>query len=104
MPLYFWRFKMSCPSAKSSGSLGLGTTTVVSRKTRLNSVSVISDGTNAATVIVYDNTAASGTILARMNAGTTMASIVFQNPVQASVGLTVVVSGVGATAVITYDA
>jgi hypothetical protein len=96
---------MSCPTALSSGLLAAGTTTVVSRKSYLNSVVVVSDGTNAATVVVYDNTAASGTVLAKATTPTSGTThLVFDAPIRASIGITVVVSGTGAEAIIHYDA
>lgn len=98
---------MSNPSAISSGSLAVGTTVVSSRKTLLNSVSVVGGGVAAGSVVVYDNaSAASGTILASLQTdaiGRT-SSIVFVYPVRADNGLTVVVAGAGATAVVTFDA
>lgn len=97
---------MSSPSAKSSGLLAAGTTVVVDRKSYLNSVTVVSDGTNAATVVVYDNSsAASGTALAKASTSTSgTVHLNFESHVRADNGLTVEVSGTGAGAVITYDA
>lgn len=97
---------MSRSTALSSGLLAAGTTTLVSRKSFLNSVSVNSDGTNAATVVVYDNTAGSGKVLAKLVTGTSgTLSMTFNCAVRADIGITVVVSGTGTPqAVVTYDA
>lgn len=100
---------MSCPSSKASGQLAAGTTAVKASKTRLCTVTVVGDGTNAATVTVYDNaSAASGTILAQAVVAATTTNrtehLVFFNPIQAFNGLTVVVSGTGALGYLTYDA
>lgn len=72
---------------------------------RVNSLTVLSDGTNVATVILYDNpSAASGTVLAKVicAAGTRTAHAVFENPVKASTGIYADVSGTGAEYIVTY--
>ena len=94
-------------TARSSGILATGsTTTIQTGKSILSSVAVISDLTNTATVIVYDNTAGSGTVLAKLKApaGVGVASIAFTTPLAGDIGLTVVVSGTGAEAIVTYGA
>lgn len=85
----------------SSGSLA-ASTLVFTGKALLAAVSVGADGTNPATVIVYDNTAASGTILFQtvVPAGARNQTVVFVLPVQAKTGLYVSVAGTGASAVI----
>ena len=93
--------------AISSGILATGsTTTLQTGKSILSGVVAISDLTNPATVIVYDNTAASGTVLAKVKAPAAVgvAAITFPTPVRGDIGLTVVVSGTGAEAVVTYGA
>lgn len=98
---------MSNSTALSSGLLGAGTTVVVSRKSILSGLTVISDGTNTATVTVYDNaSAASGTVLAKALANTTLPTVHVDGTsrVRADNGITVVVSGTGAGAVLYYDA
>lgn len=91
----------------SSGSLATGsTTTLLTGKATLNSVQLIGDGTNAPTVIIYDNTAGSGKIIARLSAPTTGVFTAFTPAVsiRCDIGLTVVVSGTGASAIIGYGA
>ncbi len=92
-------------TAKSSGLCPAGATVVKASASRLNSVSLVSDGTNAATCIVYDNTAGSGLALAQVSAPIAgSANISFVNPIRAEIGLTVVVVGGTGSAVISYDA
>lgn len=70
----------------------------------LCSVLVITDGTNAATVIVYDNTAASGKVVAEfVVAGATGyggRNWIF--PVAMDNGIYLAISGTGASAVVEY--
>jgi hypothetical protein len=95
---------MSLPGAKSSGLMAAGTTAVKAAASRLNSVVALGDGTNVATVTVYDNpSAASGTVLFKAVVLHTFA-VSFANPIKAELGLTVVVSGTNSGAVISYDA
>ena len=97
---------MPLNTAISSGLLNSGTTTVLFEgKAHLNSLQLILDGTQAGTVTVYDNTAASGKIIGVFNgvAATSGESIVYVNPVRCDIGLTVLVS-VTAQAIVTYNA
>lgn len=97
-------------TALSSGLVAVTSATQVGHtgKQKLNSITAIGDGTNAATVTVYDNgsAAASGTVLAQavVAASTTnrTVSIVFNTPVRADNGLVIVVAGTGAQGHITY--
>ena len=99
---------MTSPSSRTSGLLAAGTNQVVcGMKTRLNALTAISDGTNTATVTVYDNAStSSGTIFAKAvataNSGTIF--MVFDNPVCTDNGITVTVAGTGSGAVIYYGA
>lgn len=90
--------------AISSGILGAGTTTIHSGKGILSGIMVITDNTNVATITVYDNTTASGTVLAKCSATSTTGanSLAFVTPVRADNGLTVVVSGTGTPQGIIY--
>jgi hypothetical protein len=94
-------------SSVASGALASGsTTTLSSGKGYLNSVQVTTDGTNAATATVYDNTAGSGKVLAVLIvAGATLSgSRNFLPALRADIGITVVVSGTGANAYVGYGA
>lgn len=98
---------MNLPSAKSSGLLAVGTNVVKAGKTYLKSVSLTGDGTNQATLVVYDNASAdTGTVLAKLktNAVGMTSEMEFVYPVKAENGLVAVVSGIGAEAVLTFDA
>ncbi len=90
-------------SAISTGVLSAGTL-VFNGKNRVNSISVFTDGTNAATIEIYDNTAASGKVAVKhVVAGAGLAGhVVFNTPVVLDVGLYVNVTGTGATTIVTY--
>jgi dienelactone hydrolase len=72
---------------------------------RVNTLTILTDGTNAATVVLYDNpSAASGTVLAKgicIGADRTL-HMVFENPVKASTGIYADVTGTGAEYIVTY--
>jgi hypothetical protein len=80
---------------------------VSDHKDYLNAVVVNADGTNIATVIVYDNaSAASGKVLAKVvvPASSRTQSIVFNRGVQSSNGLYISIAGIGAEAQVYYGA
>lgn len=95
-------------TAKSSGLLGVATTLVATGRGMLSSVQAISDGTNAATVTVYDydSASASGDVLAKIlvPAAQGAISVVFGTPLRHDLGLVVVVAGTGAGAIVGYGA
>lgn len=78
--------------------------TVATGKAGLVSVIVHGDGTNAASLIIYDNTAASGTKVfqALLLATETVRQFFFPHPVKAEIGLFADVSGTGASYSIYY--
>ena len=66
---------------------------------RVNAVTLITDGTNAASIILYDNaSAASGKELAKVTAAgaDNTKHILFENPVRAENGIYADVTGTGA--------
>lgn len=90
-------------------STGLITSSAVvsTHKDYLNGLLVVTDGTNTATVIVYDNaSAASGTILAKLvvAGASNTSSFLPVRGIQASNGLYVSISGTGAAAQVLYGA
>lgn len=86
-------------TAISSGLLAAGTFQVATGKGVLSAVHAISDGTNVATITLYDNGAgaASGTILAKVNGSVTTGSngAIWTTPVRYDNGIVAVVSGTG---------
>lgn len=85
----------------SSRSSGLKTADAVIQtgRNRINAITLIADGTNAASVVVYDNpSAASGLVLAKVTAlaGEGTVHVIFENPVVAENGLYADVTGTGA--------
>lgn len=88
----------------SSGSLAVGTTAVIAAPALLQSV-ILNPGSATSTVTVYDNaSAASGTVLVSLTAPASVSSVPvsFNSPIYSTKGLTVVVAGTAATAVIAY--
>ena len=87
----------------SSYSSGLKTSDAIiaTGVNRVNAVTLHSDGTNACSVVLYDNaSAASGIVLAKVSIGAaslkTTEEVVFTNPVRASNGIYADVTGTGA--------
>lgn len=95
------------PLAMPSFPLAAGTTLQWSGKGTLNSIQLISDGTNACSVKVYDAlTAVAAKQVAQLNvaASTTIpAQIDFSNAIKCETGITVVVAGTGAQALVNFN-
>lgn len=97
---------MSCP-ATSSG-LKSADTAILVGPGKLRGLQVLADGTNAATVVIYDNpSAASGTILAKVTVDATLteasAGGIPSEGVWALTGLYADVTGTGAEFIVYYD-
>lgn len=91
----------------SSRSSGLKTSdaSIATGKNRINAITLLGDGTNAASLIVYDNaSAASGLVLAKVTALATarLTHIIFENPVYAENGIYADVTGTGAEYIVYY--
>lgn len=85
----------------SSRSSGLNTTdaAIAAGRNRINAITLITDGTNAASVVVYDNaSAATGTVLGKVTAAGAQNTmhVIFENPVVAEDGIYADVTGTGA--------
>jgi len=96
---------MSGTTAISSGLKAADTLIYTGRGT-LNGVVVNTDGTNAATLTLYDNTSASGNVLAQMivaGADRTNA-LLFNLAVRCNNGIYADVTGTGATYTVYYGA
>ena len=90
-------------SSQSTGVLNANTL-VFSGRQRINALTVFTDGTNDATVSLYDNTAASGKIAVKglCVGANKVAHFIFENPVFMQDGLYAAVSGTGATFIVYY--
>ena len=90
-------------SSQSTGVLNANTL-VFSGRQRINALTVFTDGTNDATVSLYDNTAASGKIAVKglCVGASKVAHFIFENPVFMQDGLYAAVSGTGATFIVYY--
>lgn len=93
-------------TAQSSGLLTAAATTLVTGKSVVSGLAVITDGTNTATVTVYDNTAASGTVIAKMLVPGTVGGreYTIDAAVRADRGVHVTIAGTGAAAIVYFGA
>lgn len=76
-------------------------------RNRVNSITLLGDGTNAPTLTLYDNaSAASGKVVAKIAgvATSTFLFINFTNPVAVENGIYADVAGTGANYIVTYGA
>lgn len=96
---------MGMPTAKSSGLLSVGQVLWTGHHT-LNSVQAFGNGTDAATITIYDSVTAGGKILARLAlpVGQTSAFISFDRALYAEIGLFVSIIGTGAEAIVGFGA
>lgn len=104
MPLFLRKNPMSATTRSSD--LLAASTLVATGKNYLNGLIAGADGTNAATVTIYDNTAASGKVLMKLvvKAGNT-AEIAFPTRgIHAENGIYVAISGTGASALAYFGA
>ena len=93
-------------TAQSSGLKTTGTFQIFTGRGVISAVHAISDGTNVATVTLYDNAAGdtSGNILAKVNGSVTTGSngAIWTTPIRCDTGLTMVVAGTGTPQGIVY--
>lgn len=73
-------------------------------RNRVNAITVLTDGTNTATVELYDNTAASGTkrVVGKCLGANLINHIIFENPVLFESGIYADVTGTGATYIVFF--
>ena len=91
-------------SSRSSG-LKNADAAISAGRNRINAITLLGDGTNAASLIIYDNaSAASGTVLAKVTqlATARLTHIIFENPVFAEKGIYADVTGTGAEYIVYY--
>lgn len=91
-------------SSRSSG-LKNADAVISGGRNRINAITLLGDGTNAASLILYDNaSAASGTVLAKVTqlATARLTHILFDNPVFAENGIYADVTGTGAEYIVYY--
>jgi len=90
-------------TSQSSGSINVaGSKALSTGSGLLTAVTINTDGTNVATVSIYNNTAASGDLLfqASVPAANLTEHFYFPQNIRASKGMYVSVVGVGATAIV----
>lgn len=87
----------------SSGVLSADTLIATGRN-RVNAITVLSDGTNEATLELYDNTSAAGTVNVKgiCLGASKVNHIIFENPVKFENGIYADVTGTGAAFIVFY--
>jgi hypothetical protein len=97
-------FAEAIPSCQSSGEQAADAT-IVSGNAYMYGAYVITDGSNDATISVFDNTAASGTTIFEMTVlgGDNYGGKNWNPPVKCNTGITVDVTGTGASYIIEYQ-
>lgn len=91
-------------SSRSSG-LKTADAVITTGRNRINAITLLGDGTNAASVILYDNaSAASGVVLSKITAlaTTRFTHVIFENPVVAEDGIYADVTGTGAEYIVYF--
>ena len=93
-------------SSRSSG-LKAADAVIATGRNRINAITLISDGTNACDVAVYDHpSAASGTVVGKVAIGAASLKktehVVFENPVLCEDGIYADVTGTGANYIVYY--
>jgi hypothetical protein len=90
--------------AKSSG-LKTASAAIVTGPGKLRGVMVEADGTNAATVVIYDALSATGTELAKVivDATLTYDQMIFESGISADTGIYLSIAGTGCKAIVLYD-
>lgn len=97
---------MRQPYATSTGSVAIGSVgQTISLECAITAVELISNGTNAANLQVYDGTSASGVLVADIHIPASTAAptvLTFNTPVYCNLGAFTAGSGTGATFIIHY--
>lgn len=90
-------------TSKSTGSLSADTL-IATGTALLCGVNLVTDGTNAATLVIYDNTSAAGTALVtvKIKGADLSKEILFTFPVKAKNGLYADITGTGASFSVFY--
>lgn len=91
-------------ASSRSSSLLTQDTLIFTGRNRINAVTVIADGTNAASLVVYDALTATGTVVAKVSikATDTMQHVIFENPVLCETGIYADVTGTNAEFIVYY--
>jgi hypothetical protein len=93
-------------SSRSSG-IKSADAVIATGRNRVNAITLLSDGTNACSVVVYDNaSAASGTAVGKVSIGAASLKktehVVFENPVLCEDGIYADVTGTGAEYIVYF--
>ena len=87
-----------------SSDLKAASALIATGRNRINAITFLGDGTNASTLIVYDNTSATGKVVAKVVNKTTdqQNHVIFTNPVIVENGIYGSLSGTGGNYIVYY--
>lgn len=93
-------------SSSISSDLKIASALIATGRNRINAITFLGDGTNASTLVVYDNTAGSGKVLAKLvNKATDQQNhVIFTNPVYCENGIYGALAGTGGNYIVYYGA
>jgi len=94
-------------TSSRSSDIQTADASIATGRNRINSVILLADGTNAASLVIYDNaSAASGKVLASLKVKATdvQKEVVFTFPVIAENGIYADVTGTGASYIVHFGA
>lgn len=91
-------------SSSISSDLKTTSALIAIGKNRINAITFLGDGTNASTLILYDNTAGSGKVIAKLvnKAADQQNHVIFTNPVVFEIGIYAALSGTGGNYIVYY--
>lgn len=92
-------------ASSRSSDLKSASAVIQTGRNRINAITLIADGTNAANVVIYDNaTTNSGLVLGKVTAlaGQGTVHVIFENPVVAEDGLYAALTGTGANYIVYF--
>lgn len=92
-------------ASSRSSDLKAASAVIQTGRNRINAVTLFTDGTNAATLTVYDNdSAGSGLVISKVTAAGAQNTvhIIYENPVVAENGIYATLTGTGAGYIVFY--
>ena len=93
-------------SSSLSSDLKVASALIATGRNRINAITFLGDGTNASTLIVYDNTSATGKVVAKVvNKATDQQNhVIFTFPVYCENGIYAALSGTGGNYILYFGA
>lgn len=87
-----------------SSGLQVTSALIATGRNRINAITLITDGTNAATATIYDNTTNSGKVACKVTASGAQNTmhVIFENPVLVELGAYLVITGTDANSIVFF--